>query len=248
MVSYAKIFVYFDNRKPSHISRTIPLIFRVVNQIWLPNSPDLAYLPQLRQSAGPSVQHLMIDKVSSDDSLITILSSCPNVRNLAIYLPTSWEEDELNPLLPTLKKMTRLTRLRAGLSCVCYAELLIPPFLNLTHLEILLSSGRSWGEWEALTHLPKLTHISVGCSIQVNDVLRLLKDCRRLKVLILVPYHSTQDLDTLYGVDDNRLILLGRLNYVDSIIDWEKGANGGVDTWVFAELVVVARDSESFGF
>jgi len=192
----------------------------------------------------------MIDKLSADEFLITILSSCPNVRNLAIYLPTSWGEDELDSLLPALKKMSRLTRLRAGLSCVCYTELRIQPFLNLTHLEILLSSGRSWGNWEALTHLPKLTHISVECVIPVNDVLKLLKGCRRLILLIVVPLngHSAQDLDALYRVDDNRLVLLGRLNYVNSILDWEKGANGGVDTWVFAELVVLARDSESFGF
>jgi len=39
------------------------------------------------------------------------------------------------------------------------------------------------------------------------------------------------------------------LNNNDWIFDWEKGANGRINTWMFAGLVVLARDTEySFRF
>ena len=48
----------------------------------------------------------------------------------------------------------------------------------------------------------------------------------------------------LYGVDDNRLVLLeGQLCY-PRILDWERCANGAVDSWIFAERVICARGSE----
>ena len=42
-----------------------------------------------------------------------------------------------------------------------------------------------------------------------------------------------RDLDPLYRVQDNRLVFLEAESYVDDIFDWEKGANGGVNTWMF---------------
>ena len=230
-------------------------MFRVLNQIWPVHSPDLrAHLPQILQSVGPFVQHLMIDSHSAGDSFQTVLSSCPNIRNLAIYLPTSWRasraskgEVELNSLLSVLQKMPRLTRLSMGLPHVFYADLLIRPFLNLTHLEILFPSAfKYWEKWDVLTQFPKLTHICIEGAIRVRDVLKLLH-CPRLKLLIVVTSNSDrdrQDSDGLYGVEDNRLVLLEAENYVDVIFDWDKGANGGVDRWMFSELVVLARDSE----
>lgn len=194
----------------------------------------------------------MIASHSANDSFQTILSSCPNVRNLAIYLPKTSEASsvdvELNSLLSVLQNMRQLTRLSVGFRNFSYADLLIRPFLNLTHLEILFpsGSGRSWEKWDALTHFPKLTHVSMEGTIRVQDILKLLLH-PRLKLLIVVPLNSNrerQDLDALYRVEDNRLVLLAELNYVDVIFDWEKGANGGVDTWMFAELVAFARGSE----
>lgn len=198
------------------------------------------------------MQHLMVDSYSANDSFQTVLSSCPNVRNLALYLPTTWEvsrvEAELNSLLFVLQNMPRLTRLSVSLPTrsMSYADLLIRPFLNLTHVEILFpsASSHSWGKCDILTQSPKLTHLSIEGTIQVHDVLKLLHR-PRLKVLIVVPSdRGRQDLDALYRVEDNRLVLLEELNYVDVIFDWEKGANGGVDTWMFAELVAFARASE----
>jgi len=156
-------------------------------------------------------------------------------------------EVKLNSLLSVLQKMPRLTRLSMSLPRVFCADLLIRPCLNVTHLEILLPSAfEYWGNWDVLIQFPKLTHISTEGTIRVHDVLKLLQ-CPRLKLLIVVPPNSDrdrQDLDALCRVEDNRLVLLEAKNHVDVIFDWEKGANGGVDTWMFSELVVLARDSE----
>jgi len=57
---------------------------------------------------------------------------------------------------------------------------------------------------------------------------------------------SHNDKDAL---DDNRLVMLQGRNYGYLLHDWEKGTNGGVDTWQFCELIVFARLSEySLGF
>ena len=41
-------------------------------------------------------------------------------------------------------------------------------------------------------------------------------------------------------------MVFAKTNSLDAIFDWERGANGGVDMWRFAELVVFARESEYF--
>ena len=111
-----------------------------------------------------------------------------------------------------------------GLPYIFYA-VLIRPILNhdLTHLEILFpsASNQSWGKWDVLTQVPQLTYIS--------DLIQHGKY-----------YSSLQCL----GVEGNRLVLLEAENYVDVIFDWEKGAEGRVDTWMFSELVVLTHDSE----
>ena len=179
----------------------------------------------------------MIDGCSDKKSLSTIVSSCPNVRNLAIHLPLFYEGIELNRLLPLLQGMPRLSRLTVAILSISYDEFLTQPFLNLTHLE---------EQWEVLTQLPKLTHINVGSAVRADHVLKLLLS-PLLIILIVVPYyhsHPDEDLKT----DDNRLVLLECHNDSARILDWERGTNGGMDTWTFSELVVLARGSEySFG-
>ena len=53
-----------------------------------------------------------------------------------------------------------------------------------------------------------------------------------------------RDLDALYRVEDNHLVLLEVESYVDVIFDWE-GANGDLDA---SKLVVFARESNLIGF
>jgi len=237
-----------DKRRCSSNFRIRPHKFRVVNQILRRHSPDFNYLPQLLQSVGPFVQYLTIESLSTAESLKlrAILSSCPNVRNLVIYPPSPVGRPSLNYLLPALQGMPHLTHLTAALLSVPYDKFLTLPFLNLTHLAILLPNGRSWeGEWKVLTHLPKLTHLSVEFFVQVDIILHLLLFCPLLKLLTVIPYHEMDPYELCgYRVDDNRFVQLVGLTYADRILDWERGANGGMDKWKFSELVIFARGSE----
>jgi hypothetical protein len=63
-----------------------------------------------------------------------------------------------------------------------------------------------------------------------------------LIVLALNYDRERRDLDALYRLEDNRPVLLEAESYVDVIFDWKKGANGGVDPWIFAALVVFTCD------
>ena len=100
----------------------------------------------------------------------------------------------------------------------------------ISHMEILSpsTSDQFWGKWSAVTQVPKLTHINMEDTIRVNDVLK-----PRLKLLIVVVLNSDsdrQDLAALYKVEDNRLELLERYEYVDFAIPrsfdhWEINLN-----------------------
>ena len=245
--------------------RTAPLMFRVLNQIWPPRSIDITHLPQLLHSAGHFVQHLIIDSSSACGSFRNILSSCPNLHNLAIHLPSDWGEVELNNLLHVLQSLQRLTRLTVQSPCLSYIDILIQPscFLNLTHLEILLTSKFAVSSeiWDVFSQFPKLTHVSVEGIIRSQDVLKLLHDRSGfplLELLVVVPlnpfYYDPQHLEvevkllSYNKVKDKRLVVLEEVHCVDAVFDWKKGANGGVDMWRFAELVVFARESEYFLF
>ena len=169
-------------------------MFRVLNQIWPPRSIDIPRLPQLLQSAGHFVQHLIIDSSSACGSFRNILSSCPNLCNLAINLPSDWGEVELDNLLHVLQSLQRLRRLTLWSPCLSYIDILIRPscFPNLTHLEILLPSKTpvSWEIWNIFAQFSKLTHVSVKGTIQSQDVLKLLEDPSSfplLELLVVVP-------------------------------------------------------------
>ena len=157
-------------------------------------------------------------------------------------------------LLPVLQELPQLTRLSGELKGISYDEFLACPVLNLTHLGILSFNGYSWeGHWEVLTHLPKLIHISLGWEfrVQCDVVSKLLLLCPFLKLLMMeldyLYYRST--LDVLQEVDNIRLVLLETQCDITVILDWENGADGGVDAWYCSGLVVFARASEcSFGF
>ena len=195
----------------------------------------------------------MVDGSSDKESLRTIVSSCPNVSNLAVLLPL-FEGVELEKfnyyLVPVLRGKPHLSRLTMRFLSTPF---LVEPFLNLTHLHLVLVPTPNICRWGVLTDLPKLTHLNVGCPIFVEYVLKLLLS-PLLKLLIMRPYAGVSgfydaDEDALFTVDDNRLVLLKKGSYDDRMLDWERGANGGIDAWGLAKLVVIARGSEcSFRF
>ena len=165
------------------------------------------------------MQHLIING-SFNVSLPAILSFCPNIINLAI------QRHSIGNLGVVLQEMSRLTHLAMDLSM----------------------HGSSW---EFLAHLPELTHICADNAIK-DHIPKVFLLCPLLKVFVVASvlcYINLEYLRDLFLVDNNRLVLTVRQSYKDQIVDWERGANGGVDLWIFAERVVFARSSEClFGF
>jgi len=65
-------------------------------------------------------------------------------------------------------------------------------------------------------------------------------------VVPLISLHQILEGRGVYYSKDKRLVVLAKADFLDAIFDWERGANGGVDMWRFAELVVFACESEYF--
>ena len=170
-----------------------------------------------------------------DGPLSGVLSSCPNIINLAI-------KSHFTNL--ALQELSHLTSLAVDSSYTLHDKL---PIQNLTHLTIHGSKAdSSWRDWEFLAHLPKLTHINVDKAIQ-NHISKVLLLCPFLKLLVMEFFDSYKNLmygRACYPLDDDRLVFMVRQIYSDYVLDWERGANGGVDLWIFAERVVFARSSE----
>ena len=128
-----------------------------------------------------------------------------------------------------------------------------PLFVNLTHLEIFSFMGEIWDkQFEALIHLPNLTHLSIRCSIEVDVIPQLLRYCTLLQILIIAPQSPYQHFkrdgakERLAKIDDHRLVYLETPNFSTLVHDWAKGAHGGIDSWAFCELVSLAKSRASF--
>jgi hypothetical protein len=217
------------------------------------DSPIFGQFPQILQSLGHFVQHLIIYGFSVQDYLGVTLSSCPNVSHLTIQLQMTCGRITMKRLLSLLQEMTRLTRLTVALDFWGFSDNQVvtsQPFLNITHLDIYVSIDYPWeSQWEIVTHLPKLTHllIIVSYDVAVDVVVKLLQFCPLLKVLACMMPHClyVRPQDALEKVDDYRLVLLDGKNYAHTNIgDWGRAPKGCVGAMFVSEQVVFARDSK----
>jgi hypothetical protein len=146
-----------------------------------------------------------------------------------------------------------LRQLCANFDDFTYEDFLARPFfVNLTHLEIFMFMGKTWDKKvEALVHLPNLTHLSIGFSIDDEVIPQLLRHCRLLRILILVPSSPRQYLERkgteelLAEINDPRLVFLQLPPFPALVQDWVKGAHGGIDCWAFSELISLAKSRAS---
>ena len=230
------------------ICRIRPLIFRVFNQLTRPPCPDFKKDPQLLETIGHLAERLLIGYNSIPGGYLeTLLSFCPNIVDLAIWV------FRIKSIFPVLDKLP-LRQLCANLDDFTYEDFLARPFfVNLTHLDMLTFMGETWDEnFEALVHLPNLTHLYIECSITVDVIPQLLRHCRLLRILIINPESAFQYLarksaeELVAKINDHRLVFLEILFYSALVADWDKGANGGVDCWAFSELVSLAQSRASF--
>ncbi|KIM39517.1 hypothetical protein M413DRAFT_447009 [Hebeloma cylindrosporum] len=225
-----------------------PLIYRVFNQITIPPLPDLRRSgPQLLENIGHLVEKLLVGyNTESQYPLEKFLSFCPNIVDLATW------HTRISHLLPTIDKLP-LRRLSANFDDFIYEDFLTRSFFTkITHLDLLLFMGESWDkQFEALTHLPELTHLAIGFPVRVAIISQLLCRCRLLQILMLTPADPDQyfyDMieERFVEIHDHRLVLLETPNFPGLVYDWEQGARGGMACWVFSELVSLAKRQNYF--
>jgi hypothetical protein len=227
--------------------RIRPLIFRVFNQMTRPSCPDFKKFPQLLENIGHLAERMLVGYNPIQGYLETLLSFCPNIVDLAIWV------FRIKSIFPILDKLP-LRRLSANFDDFTYEDFLARPFfVNLTHLEIFTFMGETWDKnFEALVHLPNLTHLLIRFSVEVDMLPKLLRHCRLLRLLIISPVSTRRYLqrdnaeERLAEINDHRFVFLESPSFAALVDDWDKGARGEIDCWAFSELVSLAQSRASF--
>ncbi|KAJ7058896.1 hypothetical protein C8F01DRAFT_1026877 [Mycena amicta] len=226
-----------------------PLLWKV---ILLNTRATLGHLLTTMPSNGPA--HIK-DLARSAESVSLaetnqLLSVCPNITNLAL-----WIGDILPDFVAELQQPTKLTRLSINLALLGNSDLgpaHFSPLLNVSHLEV-------FGETPSLAllpifcALPALTHLAFGESEYAPELFKTIFEARNDTLLLLVVVcerrdHSlsspdAEDSDISMAVaeeeiTDSRFCVVECL---DPIEDWLLGAWGGRDFWCRAEERVAER-------
>ncbi len=183
--------------------------------------------------------HHILLQYRPDNEIAQILTACPNVYDLALWIVYG----DGAPLVPILARLP-LRRLSLDPMSLFYypstgaPDDIVPlaqaPFDALTHLEILNISD-SWNLWRELALLPRLTHLSLECSyIERTFVERVLAECTTLEVLVL--HYADEDEYSDMGeiLKDPRVIPLPEVDS-ECLDEWEVGTGGREDFWITAE-------------
>ncbi|PPQ63743.1 hypothetical protein CVT24_004252 [Panaeolus cyanescens] len=193
--------------------------------------PDFETRPHIKlEDVGRFARHLAyrVQPREEPDCLINLLRNCGQIINLAI-----WDDFAmLVQVYPALASLSGLRRLSAGFRGLNQDQVLSPVFLNLTHLDLFGNVN-----WDLISQFKNLTHLSIADPPhELERVLHLILDssgCSSLRVVTLF--------DEPVSYYDLRLVVIR--GYYDYLTDWIKGANGRMDSWTFAERIVIAREN-----
>ncbi|PPQ63744.1 hypothetical protein CVT24_004253 [Panaeolus cyanescens] len=195
---------------------------------------------------GPFIKHFLYGSspLQNYESMANLIRHCPNIENMSVWC----DADTLSTLYPAISSLQHLKRLSARFGCLSRSQVLSPFMHRLTHLEIVGNLG-----WDIIIELKNLTHISTSVVVynpydhefmtdplvHVEQLLNKIcspDGCPNLRV---VKIYSGSPLE----FSDIRLVLLplGLFSYEASVWDWLNGANERVDSWVFADRIVYAR-------
>ncbi|TFK63497.1 hypothetical protein BDN72DRAFT_963888 [Pluteus cervinus] len=221
----------------------IPALYEVVafhSEYWTP----FPFTKERYERYGKEARHLLV----GTDDMIPYLSLFPNVTNLALW--TGNDESLLGILeqLPLTRLSTTLHTFNPPTSA------LIRTFSNITHLEIVGGLDHERDCLQLLRHFTSLTHLCVLWEFNDEDLKKILTCHPSTSLKVLILWDSTNNLkddDPTVGLspldlrdrelDDIRVVALE----YNIIKDWENGARGDMDMWIFAENVVAERRLES---
>ena len=191
-------------------------------------TPDVKYY-------GFFVKHLLVGGDLIINDINKMLLSCPNVTDLGL-----WSAHPARDFLLCFREL-RLERLSANLSSLNMAD---PAFSQVTHLDIT-ELASTWEKWKGLTYMPSLSHVAINKSVDTDILLRLLQQCSKLKILLIVKNSDTwKKLDTLNLVTDPRFVMMHIVRYV--VADWAScsGSDPRGCMWDWAEAISSAKQRE----
>lgn len=187
---------------------------------------------------GIFVQHLLIDTGGGKGNGASVLELCPNVEDLALWIGKNNKSH-----LPIIQHLP-LRSFSADLSNWSANDLLVPAFSKLTHLDVIdFSEGEMWN---IVNSLPKLTHLSFNCIVELAVLQRLLSQCPLLSLFIFDlsrEARSTQSQE-YHTINDSRLVLINSYRRNLIVKDWKESAYGRYGFWEFSERFSEARRRE----
>ncbi|KAF7336125.1 hypothetical protein MVEN_02159600 [Mycena venus] len=207
-------------------------------------------LQQIMDSKPPEflrkhIHHLALCGSIPRNDMARILSTCTNVRDLAV-----WTGDTYPALLAHIRNLIGLQRLSVNLfelfggddqfQFPCVDEL---PFSRLTHLDIFTSGPEdplSEKLWPIFGMLPCLTHLSFTDFYIPEMVQMALDTCPVLQLLVVVWTDMDEEdiSNETSDISDPRFCTIGCPLFQS---DWEEGAWGGLDFWRRAEIACKCR-------
>ncbi|KAF9038047.1 hypothetical protein BJ165DRAFT_1531940 [Panaeolus papilionaceus] len=238
----AKIMLFVAKRILEWIR---PLMYSVFDQGCIKPFPDFALSTTPNaEEIGKYARSMLLGHVHKcPEDICEFLQYSPNVRNLAV-----WYNQPLRRIIPALKRLQNLQILSGDFDHISREELLQPPFINLTHME-MLEPCRDF-PFDVLRSFNHLTHLSIYCFVPHNYDSPVLADaidsCSQLVVCCLYSSSGLPMNPEICGLvqDRDRIVILD--SSMSNTDDWISGAYGFLDCWQYAEHVVIARKNNYF--
>ncbi|KAF7373256.1 hypothetical protein MSAN_00534500 [Mycena sanguinolenta] len=229
-----------------------PLLYRVV-VIGRSSQKDKAYRRALELKPtvlAKSVQHLFVIDIDLshwlEDDMNSLLQLCATQLlslasfSSAFYKPT---------LLPVLLQAVWLRRWAGRLECLFGGHSAVdlsfpsfPVFHTITHMDIFdhFTDENEEAICAGLASLPCLTHLCLSYSTRLDPIARILIQCPRLRLLVLMDVEDEMinEIAENPPTMDVRFVVSGAGSYSR---DWEVGARGGTDFWAAADEFVARK-------
>ena len=192
---------------------------------------------------GFHVRRVLFNGDVEEDLVQRVFKFCPNLEDFAL-----WHSPFRPRWFPLISPGLRL--LSANLSVLVPMTYQQPIFHNLTHLDVVASSGIRWIDcWKQMAQqLSSLTHLSINEDVEVEVLIELLVQCFRLCLSIVLKAAAIEDEDqrsiasSYLDIDDTRLILIEEYYLPHATQDWENCAYGRYDLWDFGASCRDARN------
>ncbi|KAJ7446002.1 hypothetical protein B0H11DRAFT_395049 [Mycena galericulata] len=211
-----------------------PLIYRVIS-IQGNCAPVLRMLrSKPTQFFGDNVHCLLGDGVPAAE-LEEILSVCTGIRSLVLFGTSPSSLSAVLSLRPQKLGMD-LYSLFGDTDLVDFS---LPLFTTITHLDLFDIISELVEPWSNLALLPALTHLALLAITPLDVKIQLLHNCPHVEVLVSMHTRS-ESFEELAFAEDVRFVSMS-LSNKQYKLDWNSGANGGMDFWVRADKFVAMK-------